>query len=127
MSSVRRGTRAVVATMLAFVLTVSPALAQPASTTSDYTQGRVDGQERAGGSAAWILSGLACGLLGLIPPLLFVPNPPSHALVGKSSDYVLGYTDGYKSKSKSKNVVWAAVGAAVSIGICLAVDCFEYE
>lgn len=111
-----------VAFVLAFLMVVCPFSSSLAQTTpSDYVQGKMDGERDARGNPVWFLAGLGCGIFGLIGAFVIAPSPPTHALVGKSSDYVLGYTEGYKSKARSGNAMYAAVGAITWVVIYLAV------
>ena len=68
----------------------------------------------------WIAVGCLTGGISYIYPSLFNPAVPQGKLVGKSPEFVAGYTDGYNSKRKSimqKNscyggiVYWVGCGA----------------
>jgi len=87
----------------------------------EYLRGKTDGAYEAKGSPAWIFAGLAgtylclcIGVAGIGLSLLAPPNPPETALMGKSSYYIAGYTEAYKSKGKWKNATWASVGCAMA-------------
>jgi len=91
-----------------------PVLAQTASQTSDYMQGRADGEAAAQGNAVWFAGGLVFGCLAVgYAYLLYSPSPPSAALVGKSGDYVQGYTEGYQKKMRKLNGSYALTGWSV--------------
>jgi hypothetical protein len=94
-----------------------PALAQVAD---ECWQGKADGERDAKGNPLWILAGLGCGIFGAGAAYLAKPSPPTYALMGKSSQYVLCYTEAYQSKSRWKNTGYAFLGWATWIVIFLA-------
>lgn len=65
----------------------------------------------------WLGVGCLLGLVGYLIALLVVPNPPAGALMGKSPDYVVQYTDAYKSKAKSMQTSKALIGCLVGTGL----------
>lgn len=75
----------------------------------------------------WLLAGMpgimcyGIGCLGVIASVLIPPDPPVSEMLGKSTAYILGYTEGYKSKGRWKNGGWStlgcAIGSALTIGI----------
>jgi hypothetical protein len=87
------------------------------SAVSEFTMGQLKGESDAKGQPLWFLAGLGCGIIGVGVAYFVKPNPPAAALLGQSSDYVLGYTDGFKKKSRDKNVSYACVGWGVWIVI----------
>lgn len=86
------------------------------SSSEDYLQGKMDGQRDVKGSALWFVAGLpgiycyGIGCLGVLGSALWVPDPPVEQLMGKSTNYILGYTEGYKSKGKRKNIIRSGLG-----------------
>jgi hypothetical protein len=104
--------------------------AQPApSATDEYLKGKMEGQAAAKGSGWWVLAGLSgagfclcIGVAGIIVAALVPPKPPEQALIGKSSNYVLGYTEGYKSKGRWKNAGYASIGCALAAVINLVIN-----
>jgi hypothetical protein len=87
----------------------------------EYLQGRINGKADATGHPAWILAGLAgtgfcllIGCAGIGVAALVPPSPPEQMLIGKPQNYILGYTEGYKSKSRWKNVLYASGGCAMA-------------
>jgi hypothetical protein len=98
-------------------------IAQDAMTT--FAQGKMDGEQDATGNALWILAGAGCGIFGVGFAYFNKPSPPAHALVGKSAEYVLGYTESYQNKSRNKNVGYACGGWAAFIAIYAAAGGFE--
>ena len=79
----------------------------------DYTRGLLDGDFDAHGNQVWILSGCALSALGPIVAWGEMPNPREHALLGKSQDYVRGYTYAYQNKSRVKNTNYAWKGFGI--------------
>ena len=114
----------VIALALAILMFATPftsLLAQQA-TMSDYVQGKIDGERDAKGNPLWILAGAGCGIFGAGAAYLIKPSPPAHALIGKSTEYVLGYTEGYKNKARSENTKWACSGWLLSFAVLLLVS-----
>jgi hypothetical protein len=92
--------------------------APPAPTVDDYLTGKLQGEQAAIEQELWLLAGLpgccyGIGGLGMIAAYAFAPEPPMMALMGKSTNYILGYTEGFKDKSRWKNVKWAGIGCAI--------------
>ena len=80
-----------------------------------YMEGLMQGQMMAEGNAGWILGGFCCCIFGIGGAYLIEPSPPMHMLMGKSTEYVMGFTQGYKDESKKKNTQYAAVGCLANI------------
>jgi hypothetical protein len=92
-----------------------------ASNFDEYLLGKQTAQAEARGKPAWILAGLTgtylclcIGVAGIGLALVVPPSPPESALMGKSSSYIIGYTEGYKSKARIKNAGWATLGCAMA-------------
>lgn len=96
-------------TLLTFLMLFIPVFSQ-AQQPSDFLQGKMDGERDAKGNFLWFIAGVGCGIFGIGAAYIVKPEPSATALVGKSSDYVLGYTEGYKEEGRSKNTTYAAVG-----------------
>ncbi|MBN2357697.1 hypothetical protein JXO59_16410 [candidate division KSB1 bacterium] len=107
------------ALLLALMMLTTPMLVM-AQGSDDFIQGKVDGERDAKGDPLWILAGVACSCIGVGAAYFTTPSPPSHALIGKSSEYVLGYTEGYKNKARNTNVMYACLGWLVSAAISIA-------
>jgi hypothetical protein len=91
------------------------------SNFDDYLLGKMDGKRDARGKPVWILAGLTgtgfclcIGVAGIGVALIVPPSPPESALMGKSSTYIQGYSEGYKSKARVKNAGWATLGCAMA-------------
>jgi hypothetical protein len=79
-----------------------------------FAEGKVDGERDARGSAGWFCAGFLCGIFGAGAAFFMKPGPPAPALIGKSSEYVMGYTEGYQNKARNENTMWACGGWLVS-------------
>jgi hypothetical protein len=99
---------------LAIVLFANPILwAQ--EEMSDYMQGKIDGErdgKAAGAGAGWFLLGCLGGVMWAY--ILEPDVPPAAALVGKSSEYVMGYNEGYKKAVRNNRVKMAFYGCITS-------------
>ena len=101
--------------VLVFAMVAAPLLAQQA--TNDYLQGKQDGERDAQGNGNWFFAG-CLGLVGVLIAYVVEPSVPTEQLMGKSPEYVRGYEEGYKRKTKSKNATKAVYG-------CLTLGCVE--
>jgi len=88
------------------------ALAQ-GTQTSDYLTGKMDGERDAKAGAGWFFAGFCLGAAGVLIAYLVKPNPSTALLVGKSNEYIMGYTEGYRDKSAKKQGSIALSGCAV--------------
>ncbi len=108
--------------LLAVLILAIPAITQTTQQAGSYAEGKIDGEREAKGSAAWIAGGFLCGCFATLYVYAFAkPDPPSHALIGKSSEYIMGYTEGYQKKTNSKNGVYTLIGWGVSAAISTAI------
>ena len=84
---------------------------------NNYSQGLIDGERNGteASSRVWLAGGFFLLIVGFIGSLILVPNPSAEALVGKSPEYIEGYTKGFKSSARSKNSEYAAIGCISSI------------
>lgn len=85
-------------------------------TMNEYLQGKRDGERDAKGNAVWFLSGCLLGGVGIIIAYVVEPSVPTEHLVGKSPEYVRGYSEGYKKKAQHKNAMNAVYGC-VALGV----------
>jgi hypothetical protein len=102
--------------MLVLVLVPDISIAQ--NCEEGVINGKADGSK--GASPAWIIAGLGCGIFGLGAAFLIKPSAPASRLVGKSPEYVVCYTDAYKSAARDRQVIYATIGMAVWIIIYFA-------
>jgi len=91
------------------------AIAQQTDLNSDYMQGKIDGEMDAKGNAMWIIAGCGCGLLGVGAAYLMKPSPPAAAIIGKSTEYILAYTEAYQNKARNINLRYACTGYIVTM------------
>ena len=75
-----------------------------------FTEGLMQGQMMAQGNTAWLVGGFCCGIFGVAGAYLIEPSPPAQMLIGKSAEYVMGFTEGYKNESRKKNAKYAGIG-----------------
>jgi hypothetical protein len=85
--------------------------AEQASSGDEYNvgfaDGKIDGASQA--SYLWAVAGLGCGCLGLGAAYLIGGTVPIENVIGKTSDYVHGYSNGYKTALKSRQALYAAM------------------
>ena len=98
---------------LAAILYV-PVMGQ-AAYSSDYAQGRIDGELDGTGSALWFFGGFCLGGLGVILAFVLKPTPSTAHLMGMSPEYVAGYIDAYGSKAARQNGYYALGGLAALV------------
>ena len=67
----------------------------------------------------WIVVGFALNVIGILIAYIYEPSPPISRLHEKSQEYTLFYTDAYKAKIRHIQLVHAAIGFAIEIGIVL--------
>jgi hypothetical protein len=81
-----------------------------------YAHGKIEGERAAKGNPlwVWVLVAPAVGVFGVAVACFGTPNAPipAHALIGKSSDYVLSYTERYQNETRSINAGNACDGWA---------------
>lgn len=89
--------------------------AQQQGILTDYVQGKVDGERDGKSDVSILWMGAGCCLYGLGIVMAFVisPSVPAEKLMGKTSDYSIGYADGYKSGAKQKQAIYAATGCVL--------------
>ena len=92
----------------------------------DYTKGMLDGEKVAIGNDAWILNGFILPGFAAIHARIHKPTPPKYVqqfLLGKSQDYIKGFTETYQSKSRIENANKALIGSGLffCIGTLVAV------
>lgn len=103
-----------IALILVLLMIAAPLLAQ--QEMSEYLQGKMDGEREAKGNNMWFLAGCLLGGVGIIIAYVMEPDVPTQQLVGKSPEYVQGYTEGYKKKAQTKNAMSALYGC-LALGV----------
>jgi hypothetical protein len=110
---------------LIILVLIIPLMARQTDTGNDYLQGKADGEMDAKGNPLWLLGGALCGIFGVAGAYFIKPKPPTEPLLGKSAEYVLGYTEGYQNKARGKNAGYACGGWAIFIVIFAAAGGFD--
>jgi hypothetical protein len=94
--------------------------------STEYIRGKMDGERDAKGKKIWFaagLPGLCCygiGVGGIVISFLVPPSPPEVVLIGKSGEYIMGYTEGFEKKGKLQNAKFASLGCLAGTAIELA-------
>jgi len=101
-----------VAILVAAVLLLAPTLAMAQTEGSDYVQGQEDGERDAKPNYAWAFAG-CLSIFGFIFAATYDPSVPRGALLGKSAEYAAGYSEAYKSRSKTLQLTYAGIGCVV--------------
>jgi hypothetical protein len=86
--------------------------------SDEYLQGMADGQADGHGFfIGYFLAG--CTVIGLFVPFVTGIEVPVEKLIGKSADYVEGYSEGYKNKVRGENITYALIGTGTSVVIAV--------
>lgn len=67
----------------------------------------------------WFFIGFFGGILGVLIASVYEPNPPHSRLIGKPSEYIISYTNRYKSKSQRTQTLESIGGFVVVIILAL--------
>ena len=62
-----------------------------------------------------VVLGFFCGLIGVGITYFTPPSPPVHRFIGKSSEYVLLYTDEYRRVARKEETFHAIGGCAMAV------------
>jgi hypothetical protein len=84
--------------------------------SSDFDQGRLDGERDARTDVSgtlWFIAGCCMSGTGVFFAYLYAPNPPATRLLGKSPEYVAAYTDAYRAAAKGTQTSNAWSGCVV--------------
>lgn len=122
----RRTISLLTAVVVLLVSGCAQALLKPnAPEGSDYYRGYMDGLEQAevrSGETTWgvgsFLGTLACCLIGVGVSTLAnssSANPPPEFIIGKSSEYVSGFTSAFQARARQKRQASASTGLGVGI------------
>ena len=65
----------------------------------------------------WGLGGVLCGFFALGVSVAYAPTVPTANLMGKSPDYIISYTDTYRSEMKIKNITAAGIGCLMNVSV----------
>jgi len=102
---------------MAVLTLVVPIMAQEAATNAV-----IQAQQQAEADfnkAMWLGVGCLLGWVGLLIGYLVQPSPPATALMGKSPEYVVAYTEAYKEKMKSLQTKYALVGCLGNMALSM--------
>lgn len=104
-----------IALFLVALLFATPILSQEFM-SSDYERGNGDGRRdgTTDASMIWAVVGFGCGCCGVGAAYLWAQPVPSGRLVGKSPEYVSGYTTTYKKAKRERETIYAAAGCILS-------------
>ena len=87
---------------------------------NEQHQARMDGERDAETDVSrilWIVVGFFVNLVGVLIAYVYQPSPPASRLFEKSQEYVMFYTEAYKSKSRSIQVTNTLIGLGIGFGI----------
>lgn len=62
----------------------------------------------------WFIAGLGLSILGILLAYLYQQDPPASRFLEKSHEYVVLYTDAYKAKLRSIQVIYSLVGFLIT-------------
>ncbi len=85
----------------------------PDIVTEATTAARIDA-ENSTSSALWLGAGCLFSIFAVGAAYLIVPSPSAVNLMGKSPEYVLIYTEVYKSTAHSKQIKYASIGCGIA-------------
>jgi hypothetical protein len=72
-------------------------------------------------TALWFFAGCGLGVVGILIAYIVEPTPPVARIMGKSPDYVMAYSNAYKSAGKSNQAKHALYGCLVGTAVFVAV------
>jgi hypothetical protein len=91
-----------------------------------YESGYLDGQRDGTGNKNWLISGLFLGPIGVMLPWVFGTKVPGGNLIGRSPEYVEGYTKGYKNQAGAENFLYSMKGCGIFTGVALTIGAGYY-
>ena len=87
---------------------------------NDQQQAKMQGAQDAEANVSkilWVVIGFFTTLIGILIAYIYQPSPPASLLVDKSNEYALFYTEAYKEKSRSIQLIYTAIGFAIGAGL----------
>lgn len=87
--------------------------------SEEYMRGITDAKKDAQGSVLFCFSGCCLQLIGILLPYIINYDPPAEKLMGKSADYIMGYSKQYNSSMKNKNMINAIIGYLGNVGVLI--------
>ena len=91
---------------------------------NDQNQARMDAEQDAEldvSKILWIVVGFFISVIGILIAYIYQPNPPATKLMDKSQEYAMFYTEAYKAKARSIQLIYSAVGFAIGAGISITI------
>ncbi len=82
------------------------------------SNGTRDAEAETGGTL-WFILGMFTMPYGVAAAYLVSPSPSPEKIAGKSSSYIVSYTDCYKSTAKGIHVKWAWIGFGTAVVLVL--------
>lgn len=64
----------------------------------------------------WLVAGLALNLIGILIAYIYQPSPPATRLFDKSEEFRLFYTEAYKNKARSIQLIYSIIGCLLPFG-----------
>jgi len=114
----------VVAVAMSSMIFATPILAQQQANQDDIVAGRIAGENDAAANVnrmQWFAAGCLFGLLTVAAAYMADPKVPATQLLGKSSEYVIAYTEAYKatamSAQRSSALKGCTVGCIVNVSL----------
>jgi hypothetical protein len=89
----------------------------PSRFVSEYTAGLADGAADGAaqeGGALWFGAGCLLGVLGVVVAAVYQPAPSVGPLLGRSAEYSMGFTEGFRSEARRGQLKSAMVGCGVT-------------
>ena len=65
----------------------------------------------------WVCAGLFGNIIGILVAYIYQPTPPLSRLFEKSDVYKMYYTDKYKDKTRSEQIIYALIGLLILVGV----------
>ena len=87
---------------------------------NEQHQARMDGERDAETDVSrilWMSVGFGVGLIGVLIAFVYQSSPPASRIFEKSQEYVLFYTEAYKSKARSIQLTNSLIGLGIGFGI----------
>ena len=65
----------------------------------------------------WFVAGLGLAVVGVLLAYIYQQDPPASRLLDKSQEFLTVYTDTYKAKLRSIQVMYSLVGLAIVVAL----------
>ncbi|MCG9126680.1 hypothetical protein JT359_03665 [Candidatus Poribacteria bacterium] len=67
----------------------------------------------------WFFAGLGLTIIGVILGYIYQQEPPASRFLDKSHEFIVVYTDAYKAKLRSIQVMYSVVGLLISVSLII--------